>query len=170
MTTVQQPTTIRLPLSHKPITLIDAADVERVEAAGPWSFAMCGGKVYAQRSVRQPDGSYKTERLHTFLTGWPLVDHINGDGLDNRRANLRPATASQNNANKKISRRNTSGYKGVAWHAASGRWRAYLGVNGKQKSLGYFADPAEAGRAYDTAALAHYGEFAVLNFPKESSK
>lgn len=151
-----------VPLVNGGTATIDAADADAVRAAGPWRSVQCSGKVYAQRTVQGPP-----QRLHTFLTGLPFTDHANGDGLDNRRSNLRAATPSQNSANQRRSSRNTSGYKGVGWYARTSRWRAYLGTGGKQHHLGYFGSPEAAARAYDAAARAQWGEFARVNFPDE---
>jgi hypothetical protein len=103
------------------------------------------------------------------LTGWPLTDHINGDGLDNRRTNLRQATPTQNNANCGIRGHNTSGYKGVSLRPDRGnRWRATIRIHGLQYFLGLFDDVEDAARAYDAAALELFGDFARLNFPEET--
>lgn len=158
---------VRITLEHKPVMLVDAEDVELVTRAGPWRYALCDGKPYAQRVIRRPDGTWTAERLHTFLTGWPLVDHVNGNGLDNRRANLRAATPGQNQANMRRPRTNTSGFKGVSWFARTGKWRAYIGFENRQIHLGYFATPEEAARTYDAKAVELYGEFARPNFPEE---
>lgn len=150
------------------IALVDVADYARVIAAGSWHAAPCGRHVYVQRSIRKPGTKRSTEqRLHTFLTGWPLVDHANGNGLDNRRSNLREATNAQNSANSRLSRRSTSGLKGVTWYKRTSRWRAHITANQEQRHLGYFDDPIKAAKAYDTAALEVFGEFAHINFPKE---
>lgn len=87
-------------------------------------------------------------------------DHKNHDTLDNRRDNLRIASPLQNSYNKRLSKRSTSGYKGASLHKATGRWRSYIVVNGKLKSLGYFTTPEEAHAAYCSAAQESYGEFA----------
>jgi len=92
-----------------------------------------------------------------------FVDHINGDGLDNRRENLRLATNSQNQANSGIRRNNTTGYKGVSFHKTLGKWHATIMVKGKKKHLGYFDTPEEAAEAYNDAARKYFGEFAYLN-------
>ena len=91
------------------------------------------------------------------------VDHINGDGLDNRRSNLRIATQSQNNANRRISHRNSSGFKGVSWAKRERRWCASIKIGGKSRGIGYFRDREEAARAYDARALELFGEFALTN-------
>lgn len=151
---------IRLTKGH--VALVDDADLERVIAAGSWQLSKCGGLLYAQHG-----GNRTGVRLHTFLTGWTLVDHINGDGLDNRRANLRPATPGQNAANMRRPRNNTSGFKGVTLYRRTGRWRAHITVDQRQRHLGYFDTAEEAAHAYDTAATQTWGEYARLNYPKE---
>lgn len=96
------------------------------------------------------------------------VDHINGDGLDNRAENLRECTHSQNIQNSKLRSDNESGYKGVHWDNVKRKWRAGIREkNGKYIHLGYHDDPCEAGRAYDFAAKKLHGTFARLNFPNE---
>jgi hypothetical protein len=93
---------------------------------------------------------------------WPSdeIDHINGDPLDNRIANLRLATRSQNLANTKASSRNTSGFKGVAFSKKAGRWQAYICKDQKQKHLGYFDSPEAAHAAYLSAAEQCFGVYA----------
>jgi hypothetical protein len=92
-------------------------------------------------------------------------DHENRNGLDCRRENLRAATYSQNNANRRFSIKNTSGYRGVR-KTKEGKWRAEIKVDGKKISLGCYWDIIEAAKAYDTASSKYFGEFANLNFPK----
>lgn len=89
------------------------------------------------------------------------VDHINGDGLDNRRKNLRAATKSQNRANqtRKVAGK-TSKYKGVSWSRDRRKWRADIKVDGKRKNLGRFDTQEEARDAYNKAAQEAFGEFA----------
>jgi hypothetical protein len=101
--------------------------------------------------------------MHSLITGLELVDHEDGDGLNNQQYNLRPATISQNLRNGRA-QEVTSIYKGVGLHR--GRWRARIYVDGRRLSLGYFADEPAAGRAYDAAAREHFGVFACLNFPE----
>ena len=106
--------------------------------------------------------------VHRLILNPPpdlLVDHVNGDGLDNRRTNIRVATRSQNNANSNIF--NPLGYRGVCL-VPSGRFKATISDRERaQKSryIGTFDTPSEAARAYDAAALERFGEFARLNFP-----
>jgi len=109
------------------------------------------------------------------------VDHIDGNSLNNTRANLRKATPTQNGANRRTSKANTSGYRGVCFRKKSGtdrygnklpfpkkEWVAQININGKRVGLGYFTTAEEAARAFDKAAKMIYGDFCgKLNFEKE---
>lgn len=162
--------TAKVILSSGLVALVDESAFEQVVAAGPWhATPPRGGRVYAQRSVRRGDGRRTTQKLHSFLTGWAQVDHRNGDGLDNQRSNLREATRTQNNANSRRRTDNTSGFKGVTLDARIGRWNARIHVNGRRRSLGYFATAEQAAVAYDSAAREIFGEFARPNYPKEKA-
>ena len=94
------------------------------------------------------------------------VDHINHNGLDNRKANLRPATAAQNawNADKPKGR---SGYKGVSFNKRLGLWLVTITCCGERQYLGCYRDKHQAAKAYDEAAKKYHGEFASLNFPEK---
>lgn len=92
----------------------------------------------------------------------PTIDHQDRNKLNCSRDNLRVATESQNHTNSFHS--NTSGYKGVSWHAKYKKWRVTVTVNGRGRHVGYFDDPVEAAKAYDRLAKAYHGEFAYLNF------
>jgi len=90
----------------------------------------------------------------------PMVDHRDGNSTNNRWSNLRRATPSQNTANSRRSRLNTSGYKGVSWYRRSGRWLAVIGKHGRLIYLGLFDTPEAAHAAYVEAARKLFGEFA----------
>lgn len=103
--------------------------------------------------------------MHRLLVGAPddrLVDHRDGNGLNNRRSNLRVCTDGQNCANVGVVRSRT-GWKGVTWRKLS---RCYI-AQFAGAEVGRFNDPIEAARAYDRAAYAKYGRFACVNFPEE---
>ena len=101
--------------------------------------------------------------MHTLIAGVKGPDHVNSNGLDNRRINLREASQAQNCANQRLHSNNTSGYKGVSRERAERRWKARICVKGRHIFLGRFDDPVEAARAYNEAALEYFGEFAWLN-------
>jgi len=91
-----------------------------------------------------------------------VTDHINGDRADNRKANLRVCSQAQNARNARLSRRSSSGYKGVSWDCR-GRWLARIRVDGELKHLGRFDCKIEAAKVYNVAAVKYFGEFAKLN-------
>jgi len=112
----------------------------------------------------------KNVSMHRLILDAPpgeQVDHINGDGLDNRRHNIRLCTIIQNSHNHKTYQTNTSGYKGVSWNKQRSKWRAMIMCDGKSVWLGYFADLLRAAQAYDAKAKELYGEFARPNFQGE---
>ena len=95
-----------------------------------------------------------------------MIDHINGNSLDNRKCNLRAATNSQNMANQPKQKRNLCRFKGICVDKKNGGWRAQISINGETKNLGHFLDDESAARAYNDAARKQFGEYARLNeFP-----
>jgi hypothetical protein len=120
------------------------------------------GKVYAQAKTI----SVSLHRAITLARPGQVVDHINGDPLDNRDSNLRICTLGQNRANSHKDRDNTSGYKGVTWSATSHKWMAQIWAGGRRYYLGLFEHKKRAALAHDRAAIALHGEFAGLNFPE----
>lgn len=102
---------------------------------------------------------------------WPPsdLDHRDENKSNNRIGNLRPASRSNNMANRGMNANNSSGFKGVHLFKATGKWQSTITVLGKQKHLGFHDTPEKAALAYDHAARLHFGEFAVTNFPRNSS-
>ena len=125
---------------------------------------IAGYKQYGYVIVMIANKSYKAHRLAwLYIHGeWPEehIDHLNGVRCDNRLANLRQATNTQNSCNRKISATNKSGLKGVFWRRDRSVWRAAITVNGKQKVLGTFKCKHEAHSAYCHAADKYHKEFA----------
>lgn len=107
----------------------------------------------------------KVVYMHRLILKAPsgfFVDHINGDGLDNRRSNLRLCTIKENNRNRvRMQSTNTSGLRGVFWERGCQKWRAQITVDDKNKHLGVFTDKYDAAIAYRNAAQQYYGEFAA---------
>ena len=98
-----------------------------------------------------------------------FIDHINRNGLDNRKNNLRVCSKSQNMMNTLIPKNNTSGYKGVSWSKRDKKWMAYIKIKNKFNNLGYFNIKEQAALAYNDAAKKYHGEFARLNKIERSS-
>ncbi|MCO6011461.1 HNH endonuclease [Actinoallomurus purpureus] len=158
----------KIPLSRGLVALVDDEDYDRVVTVGKWYANPSDRTFYARKNFWR-DGRCTSIRMHNLITGWPYVDHINGNGLDNRRANLRPATQAQNAKNRRRRSDNTSGFKGVSRHRDRRRWAAAIYIAGRRRHLGLFNDPTDAAKAYDAAASKAFGEFAHLNFPKENA-
>lgn len=150
------------------VATVDDADLDAVASARWYALLTGGGKfIYAARSVRRDDGGRAVCLLHRQLLGaqpGQVVDHVNGDTLNNRRSNLRLCTKAQNCRNNR-GRGSASGFKGVSWYPRYGRWVAGICVDYRSVTLGYFDTRELAALAYDAAALLHFGEFACLNFP-----
>lgn len=149
-----------VPLTQGQWATIDIEDLDIVQQTS-WSATRSKRTWYAKGS--KPGFSY----MHRVVMGLPigdprLVDHVDGDGLNNRRSNLRVATSRQNAGNQR-KRPSTSRFKGVKRH--HNRWVATIKAGYRSRHLGSFVSEEDAGRAYDAAAVAEWGEFAVLNFP-----
>ncbi len=150
-----------IPLTKGYVAVVDADDFEWLSAF-KWSALVQrkGKNVYAVRS-EQVDGKRKHVRMHCALKpGHPIVDHIDGDSLNNRRTNLRGATNQQNVFNQPRPVTNTSGAKGVAWSKSKDRWRAYVTLNQKQHHVGYFTEFSDAEAAVKAARRRLHGEYA----------
>ena len=106
----------------------------------------------------------KSVLLHKYLTGFSITDHINGNGLDNRRSNLREVNHSKNAMNR--NQKSKHGFKGV-YSNGNSRFFSTIFVNKKSKYLGIYGSPEEAAKAYDLAATEYFGEYARLNFPED---
>jgi len=150
----------KIPLTHGKVALVDDEDYERLKYLR-W-YAHKDRHIWYAQAHHPRHGTVVMHRVILGLGRGRLVlsDHIDGDGLNNQRSNLRRANPQQNAVNRQKQRNNTSGYPGVALHKPTGRWEAKIRVNRERISLGYFNTPEEAARAYIAAALKYRGEFA----------
>lgn len=150
----------QIPLQNGEVAIVDMADKELISGFN-WRRST-NGYVYADRFRWRI-------ALHRLIAGpedGEQVDHVNGNPLDNRTANLRIANSSQNGANRGpagLKSGKSSRYKGVSWSKSKNRWLVYVHHMGKTRYVGRFTDEVEAARAYNEAATATWGEFARLN-------
>jgi len=151
-----------IPLTRGQFAIVEAKDYP-VLSQHTW-FAEGTDKNYY--AVRKENG--KSIKMHRQITNAPdhlVVDHIDHNGLNNRRSNLRLATFTQNCQNQRRLSHKTSKYKGVHWHKKNKKWAAQITSNKKTYRLGYFHNETEAAKAYDKKAVELHGEFACLNLP-----
>jgi hypothetical protein len=159
----------RIALTQGKTAAVDDADYDDLRRHR-WHASKCGDVWYARRGGHCAfmHREIMERMLGRRLVPGELVDHASRDSLDNRRTNLRLSTRSQNgqNATRPVGK---SRFKGVCdgTHNRSRPWRAYITVGGSQVQLGRFTSEEEAARAYDRAALVHFGEFARPNLSEE---
>lgn len=158
---------VEIPLTQGKVALVDKRDLQRVSQF-KWFYdkSHTAGDGYA-RTWLQRKHKRKSLRMHRFILGVEdsrtQVDHINGNTLDNRRSNLRIVSNADNAKNRRISKANTTGYKGVSYYKARGKYGAYIYSGGKNTFLGLYLTVEEAAAAYDRAAVEHHGKFARTN-------
>lgn len=158
-------TTIEIPLTRGYVALIDQADAKLV--AGPkWRTSVHAHTLYAVRETWGVNGpnTRTSQYMHALITGWAVTDHINGNGLDNRRENLREVTTAENQWNR-VKTRGSSRYMGVHWHSRTSQWRAVIRVNNRIHHGGYHHTQEAAALAYDEMARRLRGPLARVNFP-----
>lgn len=149
--------------NNRGIALVDDEDYE-ILSKYSWCLNPKEG-AYAQTNIRV-DGKRKTMFMHRFLlklTNGYIADHIDGNGLNNQKANLRIVTPSQSCMNRSKFKNSSSKYKGVSWRKDQNKWAAYIRLNKKQIHLGYFESEINGAEAYNKAAKKLFGEFANLN-------
>lgn len=156
----------QIPLTRGHVALVDDADYETM-SQHKWQVCVGQrGNVYAVRSITVSPGKQRTVYMHQRIMrpepGY-FVDHIDGNGLNNQRGNLRVCTHKQNCANRRPSHGKSSLFKGVSWVTRKQVWRAHIYVDGTTRWLGDYHSETDAARAYNRAATELYGEFALPN-------
>jgi len=172
------PEFVSVPLQTGRVALIDLDDLDLVgDFSDHWQERHQRGS-HSSYAIATGRGDRIPTPMHVLLLNPPRgfwCDHINGDGLDNRRLNLRVVTPSQNALNRHVSRSSLSGFKGVRPQFDSRNkkqygWTAWISDGGKRRYVGHAATAELAARMYDEAARKLYGEFARLNFPGQTEQ
>jgi hypothetical protein len=151
-------------INSSEVILIDDIDFGKVSPFN-WRLKRYKNLAYASAWM-EVDGRFAYHRIHRLIMNPSKrqgVDHINHDGLDNRRCNLRLCTEAENARNSRLYKNNKSGYKGVRWHTRDKVWQAAICVDRQHKHLGSFFCIVRAVRAYNEAAKKYHGEFAYIN-------
>jgi hypothetical protein len=156
-------------LTQGKIALVDDTDYEAM-ASHKWHAIKAPYTYYAARDILI-NGQWKRRSMHREILGLVRgdrieVDHRNGDGLDNRRENLRKCNDAENQRNRRV-QGGSSQYKGVSWRGWHKKWGAQIAYNGKKIYIGSFKMEINAAHAYDAKARELFGEFARTNFPKD---
>ena len=148
--------------------LVDDADFKWLNQ-WKWCAVKYRHILYVMRKERIDAAHRRTVTIHRLILGLKFndglfADHRDGDGLNNQRANLRIATNQQNQQNSNKQKGDySSEYKGVTWSKKEKKWQANITFNGRLKHLGLFHNEIDAAKAYNEAAIEHFGEFARLN-------
>jgi len=146
----------KIKLTQNKVALIDDEDYEKVSK-------------YKWQAVYRREAWYASKTngpsMHIFILGKrknKIIDHIDGNGLNNQRKNLRYATHIENGYNCKLYKNNTSGHKGISWHKQHKKWAAQCRVNKKNIHLGYFINKKDAIKTYETFSEKHHKQFKRL--------
>lgn len=156
-----------IPLTQGKVAIVDAADYDLLSGR-TWRAMKVKYTWYARTTVRLPDGRRTQILMHRLILGLTdkkiQADHRDGDGLNNSRANLRPATNAQNCANRHVRKVTiNTPFWGVT--KKCNKWEVRVNIDGKNRYIGRYATAEEAAHARDVKAIELHGEFARLNFP-----
>lgn len=151
---------IKIPLTKGKFAVIDDDDYDKI-AGYKWCFAKAG---YAASRKKNYGEQVLMHRIILNAGKTQSVDHKNGNGLDNRKNNIRLCSHQQNMMNRKMPCHNTSGYKGVTWDKQMKKWRAQLRHSKTNSYVGLFSNIVEAAKEYDKKAREVFGEYARTNF------
>ena len=154
-------------LSQGKTALVDPEDFEKLSCIG-WHADIGRTTIYAKHTTYDPSTrKFGRVLMHRFILGVTdpkiLVDHVNGDGLDNRKENLRVASPSTNRANHQTTPRGKSGYHGVSYRKERDAWVVSVTKDYKRHFGGYFKSREDAARRYNELSKQLFGEFACLN-------
>lgn len=155
-------------LTKGKIAIVDDEDFEWLNKR-KWHTQEQGNTFYARRSFVE-NGQGKTIRMHREIMKaeeGDIVDHIDGNGLNNKKSNLRLVTKNQNSMNCRSHKNSSSRFKGVHWHKNQKRWHAKIQKDGKKFFIGSFDDEVQAAKSYDKKAKELFGEYAKVNFTKK---
>lgn len=173
-------TWIEIPLKNGGFSLIDKEDHKKVvyldedypyqkRTTREWFIKKDTECIrYAVANIRIAKNKWTRIRMHRLILGITdpriMIDHVNGNGLDNRKSNLRICSQAQNIANsRKIDKKSTSRFKGVCWCKRLGKWEVTISKNYKQTYVGIFDSEIKAAKAYNKKAREIFGRFACLN-------
>ena len=165
----------QIPLTQGKFTLVDDEDFEWVNQWKWCAHTTDKNVFYAIRAIKSFDGKYIKLFLHRELLDLikgdgKKVDHINHNGLDNRKCNIRVCTQLQNTYNRRPNKNCSSKFKGVSWHKGCNKWQSRIRIKGTIKHLGTFVKEIDAAIEYDSAAIKYFGEFSHINFKDFSNE
>ena len=154
---------VKIDLGNNQFALVDYEDYEYLNEL-KWHLHKNGNQLYAQTTFYE-NKKRKQIYMHRLILEpkEKCIDHVNGNGLDNRKCNLRMCERHENALNRKKNINNLSGFKGVSWFKPSQKWRAQIQYKKIVYHLGSYEKRIDAARAYNEAAIKYHGEFANLN-------
>lgn len=157
----------QIKLTQGKFALVDDEDFDFLNQ-WKWSVSKIGNNFYAMRSKKitktRKSITIRMHRLILNVSKGEYVDHIDMNGLNNQRSNIRVCTNAENSRNRTASKNTSSKFKGVSWHKRNKKWCANIKVDRKTYSIGSFTSEIEAAKAYDLKAKELHGEFANFNF------